>query len=251
MNYGLTRLAARDVPGATANMTLAMQASPHDAMVESGLAQFYNRSSKDKEAEVQYRGAITDGAVWSPAYSLYGEWLLARQRWSEADAMASKAVELDFYDLSGRRTMMEMMTQRHEWSKLQQFATETLRLYPDDLDGARFILVAQTGIDEVARAEKVARVEPSVDNYLALSALYFRTQKYDESIRAARDALKVNPDQWEAYSNIALAYHTLGKVDDAIAALREEIRLKPDFVPAQRNLRYEMAKKEGKADNAR
>jgi protein O-mannosyl-transferase len=245
LNYGLTRLAARDVLTATGYILRAASVAPHDAVIENNLALLYVRLSRDKDAEARFRDAVADGASWSPAYSSYGAWLLGYQRIPEAEKMAARAVELDSYDLSGRRTLMDIMVSRHQWTKLIGFAAETLRMYSADPDSERAMVVAQTGIEEIGHVEKAAKVTPTVDHYLALSAVYFRTQKYDESIRAAREALRLNPNQWEAYSNIALAYHTLGKTDDAIAALREELRIKPDVASAQNNLEYELAKKAG------
>ena len=40
---------------------------------------------------------------------------------------------------------------------------------------------------------------------------YYENQRYEDCIRAAREALKINPNLAEAYANIATAYHTMGK----------------------------------------
>jgi tetratricopeptide (TPR) repeat protein len=118
-----------------------------------------------------------------------------------------------------------------------------LLLYPDSADGQRLLLVAQTGIDQIGLAEKEAATNPSVDHYLSLSVYYYENQRYEDCVRAAREALKIDPNLGEAYANIATAYHTLGKVDEAIAALREEVRINPGLRSAQKNLNYELAKK--------
>ena len=41
----------------------------------------------------------------------------------------------------------------------------------------RSLEVAQTGLDQVAKAETAARTEPTVNNYLALSVVYFQARK--------------------------------------------------------------------------
>ena len=157
--------------------------------------------------------------------------------------MASKAIAFDPYDLAGRRTLMDIMANGHEWVKLKQFANETLRLLPYDPDGQRSLDVAQTGLDQVVKAETVARTEPTVNNYLALSVQYFQIQRYQDCIQAAREALKVNPNQAEAYANIAAAYHTMGNLDQTIAALQQEVRLNPNLQSAKSNLEIELAVK--------
>ena len=243
MNYGVTRLAGRDPVAAFDYLQKAAVLGPRDPLIEINLAQAYERVSRSAEAENQFRRAMADGPSWSPSYSSYAQWLLSLSRNPEALAMASKAIKLDPYDIAGRRTVMDIMAQAHEWTKLQQFADETLRLLPYDQDGQRSLQVAQTGLEQLAKAETVAKTEPTVNNYLALSVQYYQTQRYQDCINAAREALKINPNQAEAYANIASAYHTLGNLDETIAALQEEVRLNPNLPSAKTNLDIELTVK--------
>jgi tetratricopeptide (TPR) repeat protein len=139
---------------------------------------------------------------------------------------------------------MDIMAQGHEWTRLRQFADETLRLLPYDADGRRSLLLAQTGLEQLASAETTARSEPTVDHYLALSVLYFDSQRYQDCITASLGALKINPEQAEAYSNMAAAYHAMGKLDETISALRQAVRYNPDLPSAKSNLEVALAVKE-------
>jgi len=244
MHYGLLRLAADDTNGAFDYMRKAAVLAPRDPEIEINLALAYGRLGRLAEADGQFRRAMADWPSYSPAYSSYGQWLLTQDRAPDAFAVASRAVELDPWDLAGRRTIMDAIAESHEWVQLKQAANETLRLFPNDPDGQRSLEVAQAGIDQVPRAETVARAEPTPNNFLALSVVYFQSQRYEECINAAREALKINPNLPEAYANIATAYHAMGKLDETIAALREEVRLKPDMPSAQKNLDIELAEKQ-------
>jgi tetratricopeptide (TPR) repeat protein len=146
---------------------------------------------------------------------------------------------------------MEIMARGHEWSRLKKFSEETLRLLPEDPDGQRSVLVAQTGLDNLNRAVKVAQVEPTVDHFLNLSVLLYEAGKYEECIGAAREALKLNPNLGEAWGNIASAYHTMGKLDETIEALQQEVRLNPNLPSAKSNLEIELAVKDSRAKLAR
>jgi tetratricopeptide (TPR) repeat protein len=242
MNYGLTRL-DHDPVEAFDYLRRAAVISAGDPVIEINLALAYGRLSQPVEAESQFRRATSDGPSYAPAYSAYGQWMLAQDRASEALQMASRALALDPYDLAGRRTLMDIMAQRHQWSNLAQFARETLRLFPDDPDGERSLLVAQTGLDQVDKAEEDVKTQPSVDGYLALSVLYFQSERYEDCINSAREVLKINPKQAEAYANLAAAYHSMGKLEDTILALREEVRLNPDLPSARSNLEIELTAK--------
>jgi protein O-mannosyl-transferase len=244
MNFGLTRPPDTSQSGAFGYLSRAASVSPHDPLIEVNLARGYARLSQPADAEARFRRATADAPSWSPAWSAYADWLLSEDRVSEAFQMASKAVGLDAWDFAGRRAMMDVMTQRHEWAMLKQFANETLRLSPNDPDGQSSLQVAQAGIDEIGKAETVATNEPSVDRYLSLSVLYYQAQRYEDCIKAARDALTINPNLGEAYANIASAYHRMGKLDETIAALEQEVRINPNLRSAKKNLAIELALKE-------
>jgi protein O-mannosyl-transferase len=244
MNFGLTRPRDTSQQVAFGYLERAATVSPHDPLIEVNLARGYARLSQPAAAEARFRRATADAPSWSPAWSAYADWLLAEARISEAFQMASKAVALDAWDFAGRRAMMDVMAQRHEWTTLKQFANETLRLSPNDPDGQSSLLVAQAAIDAVGKAETVATAEPSIDHYLNLSVLYYETQRYEDCIKAAREALRINPNLGEAYSNIASAYHRMGKLDETIAALEQEVRINPNLRSAKKNLAIELALKE-------
>jgi protein O-mannosyl-transferase len=243
MNLGVTRVAKYDRAAALKYFLQAEALSPNDAVLHLNVAHVYDMFSRDKETEAWFRRAMEDAPRYSPAYSTYAQWLMGQGRTREAVAMAGKAIDLDTYDLSARRTVMEALSQQHRWVDLKRIGTETLALYPDDQDGARAVNVAQTGLDQVPKAEHAAKQAPSVDNYLALSVHYYESQRYEDSIRAAKKALEINPNQAEAYSNIAAAYHTMGKLDETVTALQEAIRLNPDLPAAAANLRVVLAEK--------
>jgi tetratricopeptide (TPR) repeat protein len=241
MNFGLIRLEQREPLSAVSYLVRGEALAPHDADIEINLARAYDTLSRTAEAEVHFKQAIADGPSYSPAYAAYAQWLQSQGQTTAGFDMARKAIGLDPYDLIAHRTVLDAIAQQHRWIDLKQAASETLRLFPADPDGTRALLVAQTGIDQVAPAEKEAGDKPSVDHYLYLSVQYYENQRYEDCIRAAREALKINPNLGEAYANIATAYHTMGKVDEAIAALREEVRINPDLRSATHNLDFELA----------
>jgi len=247
MYYGLTQSGENNQLAGFTYLFRAAAVTPHDPLIEVNLARGYGRLSQPPAAEAAFKRATADGPSWSPGWSYYGEWLLGQNRVAEAYQMASKALALDDRDFVGRRTIMDVMAQRHEWMALKQFANETLRLSPNDPDGQSSLLVAQAGIDDIGKAETTATVEPSVDHYLNLSVLYYQTQRYEDCIKAAREALRINPNLGEAYANMASAYHRMGKLDETIAALREEVRINPNLRSAKRNLEIELALKEKSA----
>jgi tetratricopeptide (TPR) repeat protein len=102
--------------------------------------------------------------------------------------------------------------------------------------------------DEVAAAEEQAKQYPSPEKYLSLSLLYYQRKRYQDSIAACREALKLRPDYADAYNNMAAAYNELGMLDEAIQAEREALRIKPDYPLAKNNLAFSLSRKKSLSD---
>jgi tetratricopeptide (TPR) repeat protein len=92
--------------------------------------------------------------------------------------------------------------------------------------------------DIVNAAELSARTNPTAENYLNLSLAYDRAGRHNDSITAARQALKLRPNYAEAWNNIAVGFGGLGLWDQAIQACDEALKLRPDFQLAKNNLAW-------------
>jgi tetratricopeptide (TPR) repeat protein len=243
LNYALMLISHYDTHIAADYIAQAAALLPHDAALEVQLALLANEDGRDTEAENHFRRAISFDPSYSPAFSYYGRWLMTHQRREEAFNYSEKAANLARNDLVARHSLLDLYAERGDWNSLRRVASETLRLDPNDVDGTRAFRVAQTGLDEIRRAETLAKSDPTADHYLNLSVVYFRNVRYQDSANAAREALKLHPDLLEAYFNLATVYHVMGKDDDAIAALREALRISPNFELAKKNLAFELAQK--------
>lgn len=95
----------------------------------------------------------------------------------------------------------------------------------------------------VTSAEAAVKQSASPENYLNLSLAYSRARRFQESLDAAKNAVRLRPNYAEAFNNEAAAYEDLHQWDDAIAAAREALRLKPDFTLARNNLIYAASQK--------
>jgi tetratricopeptide (TPR) repeat protein len=71
---------------------------------------------------------------------------------------------------------------------------------------------------------------------LDLSLILYRAGRFQDSISAANDALRLTPGSADAYNNIAAGYAGMKMWDEAIRAAGEALRLNPGFQPARNNL---------------
>ena len=226
------------------NLKRASQLLPHNVEALTWLARASDGKHLDADAGRQFQDAIRMDPSYAPAHAAYARWLLDRGRLDEAMKMARKAVELDPSSLVGLLAIADTYIAQPDWKDAIDAAQKVLRVDPDNADGARSLQVAEAGLSARSSAETAATKQPSVDNYLALSVIYFQEKRYDDCIKAAREALKLQPDIAEAYVNIATAYHQLGKSDEGIAALREAEKLRPDLDVVKNNLAWELAHKD-------
>jgi tetratricopeptide (TPR) repeat protein len=112
--------------------------------------------------------------------------------------------------------------------------------------------LARNNLAWLAR-ERAAAAAPPVDprsyeGQINRSLASYQAGRYQESIDAAREALKANANSAEAYNNIAAGFAAMGKWDEAIPNAQQAIKLKPDFQLAKNNLAWALR---GKSEAAR
>lgn len=214
-----------------------------DAPDEIRLARAFDIGNRDAEAEQHFRQAIGADAEYSSAWSAYSQWLIVHQRRKEAFDAADRALRLSPWNIEARHTLLQYYSADSDWPNLKKVASEILKFDPTDTDAQSAMNIVQASAEAVAKAEEKARKEPSVDDFLALSVRYYQARRFEDCIRACRQAIELRQDLAEAYSNMAAAQHALGRDDDAIEALRNAVRVRPDLAVARRNLEFLLGRK--------
>jgi tetratricopeptide (TPR) repeat protein len=245
IQYASALLDAGDDTEYLANLKKAVPYSADDGALQLRLAQGFDRVSTDAEAEPHFRRALQLTPRYSAVYSLFGRWLQSHQRWNEAFEMSTRALALNPGDLTARHTLIDLYSGKSDWEMVNKLAKEALEVDPEDEAGKRSLVISSASLDLLHRTEAQVKSSPTVDLCLKLSVLYFNGQRYEESIRAAREALRLSPNTGEAYANIAAGLRALGRDDEAVAALQEVIRLRPDLTFAKTDLENLLAKRAG------
>ena len=91
---------------------------------------------------------------------------------------------------------------------------------------------------EAVKALKEAlRLKPDyAEAWANLGIAYSKLGRYQEEVNAYKEALRLKPDLAQAWNNLGLAYGKLGRWQEAVEANKEALRLKPDFAEAWNNL---------------
>lgn len=96
----------------------------------------------------------------------------------------------------------------------------------------------------LTQAIKLVSESPNENNYINLSLAYYRNAQYKNCITASFEALKQNPNSYEAYNNICAAYNELGYWQKAIHAGEKAITINSKDPLANNNLKISYLGKE-------
>ena len=246
MNYGLTLMSKGRTPEALNYFERALKYTPNYFILEINLGIAYGDLHRDADAEAHFFRAMQLAPGDAQPSFYYGRWLATRGRLREAVAQFQTAIVRNRDYLDPRYALMQAYWDSGMQPAAKEMAADTLQMAPGDVTALRFLNgrpAADALPDPVAAAEALVKLAPTADNYLNLSLAYERAGRFRDCIRAAGQALKLQPGYALAYNNIAAAHMDMGEWDAAIAAADEAVRLQPDLQLARNNLAYAKQRK--------
>ncbi len=205
MNYGLSQMSKGNYDDAEKYFVKALERIPNYSYLHVNMGVLKNAQGKATEAENHFKTGLALSPNNPETYYFYGNFLKSQGRGTEAIPLLEQAL---------------ILSPGHAFSKN---LLEEIRLSgasPEDI---------------IKNAEAVVLKDPSADNYLNLSLVYFRAKKFRECIEACHKALEINPQFAAAFNNICSSYNELGEWDKALAACEKAIQIQPDFQLAKNN----------------
>ena len=198
---------------------------------------------RNQEAETHFRRAIQFQPNEAQTYYFYGRWLFDQGRLPEAAENAKKAIALNPVYMDPRHLLMSTYARQGQSAALKELAQDTLNMAPGDPGTLSIVNGPANSAAQLAALAAQTDAQPSPERYLNLSLMYNQAGKYQESIDAARKALRLNPNYADAYNNIAAAYEAMSMWDPAIEAAQQALRIKPDYQLAKNNLAWSISQK--------
>jgi len=178
---------------------------PYYAYLNINIGVLREWQSRIPEAEAQFKAAIENNNTNPECYYFYADFLVRRNRASEAPPYVEKGLQL---------------SPAHDGlNRLKNFFGQGLVTF-----------------NALHQAEILAEKEPTPENFLNLSLEYYNSKRYEDCIKAAEKALELRPGYVEAHNNVCIAYTMLGNWDKAIEAGKKCLQLKPDYELAKNNL---------------
>jgi protein O-mannosyl-transferase len=231
MNYGLTQMDKGDFRRALGYFQRALIFNPYYYILEINLGVANGRLGNEAEAERHYARAIQLAPADALARYFYAIWLNAKGRPDAAIGNLKIGIASNPSHLQSQYLLMQIYANQRNTSGLRNAAQETLARFPSDAVARSWMARSNT-------------LKPSAESYLDQSLTYYQRGKFEESIQAAREALKLRPGYAEAWNNIAASYNSMLRWDDGIQAALEAVRLKPDLQLAKNNLSWAISRKQ-------
>ncbi len=214
MNYGLAMMGKKDYPAALNYFERALKILPNYSYLYVNMGVLKSAMGNQQEAEANFKQAQFLNPGNPECYYFYANWLRSQGKFKEALEQATQGLKV---------------SPGHSGNKL---------LYND------LMLLAANESNQIQIAEQVAKDKPTVDNYIALSLLYYQKQQYQKCIDASTEAIKLKADCIEAYNNICSAQNLLGNYDEAVKAGEQALKIDPNYQLAKNNLADGLARKE-------
>jgi protein O-mannosyl-transferase len=159
-------------------------------------------------------------------------------QYSQSIVSARRALQIDPNSAEAYNNIGAALGAMGQWDEAIRNEREALRLRPG-LQIARNNLTWYTHEKTAGVGAPVKTAEDLLNDSLALN----QAGRYEQSIAAARGALRLSPDMAEAWNNIAADDEALHRWDAAIDAAQRAVALKPGFQLAKNNLAWSLAQK--------
>jgi len=236
MNYGNILVDQGKYADAENYFNRAIQLLPEYSFAYVNMGVLKEKTGKYADAEKFFLYGIQIGQQYAVHYKLYGKFLNAMRRYHEAEVVLEKSLALSDADLETRVHLMHSFDELSEWDNLKLLATNTLQLEPGNTEALAYLEGARKQKNRAdLEAEKVI-MSPSPEKYLQLSLDYYLDARFEKSIAAAQQAIKLKPNYPPAYNNIGSDYMALQQFDKAEEALNAALKIQPDYTLAKNNL---------------
>ena len=243
MNYGLGLMSKGDYAGAEQVFKKAEEFVPRYSYLHINLGVLKEALGDTLAAEQYFKNGVAYGFDNPETFYFYGRFLQRRKRYDEAIGVLQKSLQLSEGHLYSRDLLMTIYYEQGDKANLTAMINSTLGLQPTEETALYYKNITENNKTELQASEDAVKAKPTPNGYLNLSLQYYNAGKFEDCVRTAEEALKLNPDYAEAYNNICTAYNALKLWDKAIAAGEKALKLKGDFSLARNNLNYAISQK--------
>lgn len=236
MNYGVSRMAAADYDTALRCFEKALAYSPGYPVLHVNLGVLKDATGDPTRAEMHFKTALALDKASPASYYHYARYLDAHGRGSEAIPLLNKCLELSPGRVDARHLLMDIHAGLSNREELRRLAADTLKLDPTDPEARTYLSSGPGDSHETTKLEIAAKERGGTADYVNLSLAYYKEGRFQDSLEASREAIRLDKDSSAAYNNMCAAYNELGRWDEAVEACKKALKIDPNYHIARNNL---------------
>ena len=211
---------------------MELRQKPGDNETLLDLGELLMEMDRLEEAGEKFRRAIELTPEHPSSHYCHGRWLLEVGRADEAITAFLKTLELDPTYPGAHLHLGRIYHQRHEAEKARRHLRNEHLLGPDDpqmmLDLSNMLLDCGENATAVVCLKRLTEKEPQNANaWQNLAVAYFHGNRHDEGIAASHEALRCDPSHLMAMYNLAVAFEQLNRYEEAVAWVRTALAVDP------------------------
>ncbi len=226
----------------------ALKLQPNSPSVNNNLGILYYREGQLDEAVKYYQAAITLKPDYADAHFNLSTILTAQQKFTEAQEQLELALQIQPQHPQAHGHLGQLLLQQNRPLEAAAHFEERLRLDPGHAETHHQLAVALTQQNlleqAIAHYEQTLTLHPDHTEALHnLGALYLAQRNPEMALRCYLRLLTVQPDL-DTYYNLGVIFSYQDRHDEAITYLQEALKLDPNFYNAHVNLGAVYLKKE-------
>jgi len=176
-----------------------------------------------------YALAYLGQSIWHISLGFWGD-VHPHEAFPKGRELALKAIELDD-TISDAHSCLCIVYWAHDWNRLEaegefqkSIESESKEVF-GDLNFALFLASGKVFDEALLIVKKIQLLDPfsSLLNTWAASILSY-SGKYEESINQFLQIIASDPEPWQPYYNLSVAYIYQNKFDEAISAAEEAVK---------------------------
>lgn len=138
------------------------------------------------------------------------------------------------------KKLVHFYLDHQQWKEAAATAHDYLKIYPNDydftLEVGSILNSADQYDDGIPFLDYVVKQRPTYEAYQLLGAALSHQGQKTRAAQALKEAIRINPDPWEAYYRLGYIYSDMGKYKEAAAMFEKVLERQPHFSEVEKQL---------------
>lgn len=218
-------------------VAVARQLAPEDTLIKK--YEYYAKNHFDLISETLEKTHTPRSAE---ALSALSKTFFEQRQYLAAIKASEKALLLEPRLVIAYNNICAIQIKLRQYEKAKIACEKAMSIDPNldvvknNLTDSLIFLKYGDGIDRLTFLTHKAKLLPSVETYVELSAQYYDVKNYAEAAKTSEKAIALNPKLPAPYNNLCAAYNELHDFKKAEAACRKALEIEPNFDIAKNNL---------------